>query len=86
MHILYSKTIPPADHNILKAPVFSKIADELLAEKTSNACIQYNQDEQHVLRVRNAMLLLASIHRHLQLEDEFTAAVQGLYFTFKMYD
>jgi hypothetical protein len=74
----YSKTLPPASHNILKAPVFSKIATEFLAEKTSNVHNTIKMNSMSALRVKNAMLLLASIHRHLQLEDEFTATASKL--------
>ena len=67
----YSATLPSGSHGILSVPIFEKVMTHLLPEKEKNARNTIRKYRNNTKRVKEAMLLLASIYQPLQLEKEF---------------
>ena len=74
----YSTSLPSGSPSILSVPAFEKITTHLLPEKEENARSTIKKYRNNAKRVKEAMLLLASIYQPLQLEKEFNS------FAFKM--
>ena len=69
----YSTSLPSGNPSILSVPVFQKITTHLLPEKEENARSAIKKYRNNPKRVKEAMLLLASIYQPLQLEKEFNS-------------
>ena len=67
----YSTSLPSGSPSILSVPAFEKITTHLLPEKEENARSTIKKYRNNAKRVKEAMLLLASIYQPLQLEKEF---------------
>ena len=67
----YSTSLPSGDPSILSVPAFEKITTLLLSEKEENVRNTIKNYRTNAKRVKEAMLLLASIYQPLQLEKEF---------------
>ena len=69
----YSASLPSGSPSILSVPVFEKITTHLLPEKEENTRNTIKKYRNNAKRVKEGMLLLASIYQPLQLEKEFNS-------------
>ena len=69
----YRSSHPSSNPSILSVPAFEKVTTHLLPEKEENARNAIKKCRNNSKRVKEAMLLLASIYQPLQLEKEFNS-------------
>ena len=75
----YCTSLPSGNPSILSVPVFEKIMSHLLPEKEKNARNTIKKYGNNRKRVKEAMLLLASIYQPLQLKKEFNTFANKMF-------